>query len=188
MFEPKTLEKIVKAAVAAHPTLEERIDAVYKGLIAEYGSEVIQGRPGDDWYFNVAGTAAGAMQYLYISPSEYLIVFGTPIGTSGFSGRFHVTTDYFCMLEGQQIAFNAGDLKREEYNAGDCHVLPAGEAQMYSIPEHGFALEYARGSVVAMLPFGAADALFSTLDFQTLFLSYAKATVFMVDNLMKGHY
>lgn len=60
------------------------------------------------------------------------------------------------------------------------NIMPAGTATQYRMPDTCFALEYARGFIPAMLPFGVADTLFSTLDFHTLvktFYIYGKCTV-----------
>ena len=53
------------------------------------------------------------------------------------------------------------------------------------IPDHCWALEYARGFIPQMLPFGVADSIFSTVDYQTvfrLFKIYGKATVREIKN------
>jgi C-8 sterol isomerase len=54
------------------------------------------------------------------------------------------------------------------YRPGDQHFLPAGTSKQYKCPEACWALEYARGNIPSMLPFGVADSLFSTTDWLTL--------------------
>lgn len=88
--------------------------------------------------------------------------------------------DYFTILEGEQWAFGEADTEKQVFRPGDMHHLPRGTAKAYRVPEHCWALEYARGVIPAMLPFGVADTLFSTLDFRTLgrtFWIYGKRVV-----------
>ena len=85
-----------------------------------------------------------------------------------------------------QWAFSAGEVEREVYRAGDQHHLKFGHAKQYKMPDNCWALEYARGNIPSMLPFGVFDTFFGTLDFYTLYQTFKVSTVGMVKELMKG--
>ena len=72
------------------------------------------------------------------------------------------------MLHGDQWAHAAGNLHRQVYRPGEQHHLPRGTAKQYRCADACWALEYARGNIASMLPFGVADSLFSTTDLWTL--------------------
>jgi len=162
LFDPSELHAVVRRAIGL-PS-EQMIDQIIGDLAARYPGHIATSK---EWIFNNAGGAMGAMTILHASLHEYVIIFGSPIGTEGHTGRF-MADDYFMILEGEQWAFREGALEREVYRAGDVHHLPRGHVKAYKFPERCWAVEYARGFIPQMLPFGLADSLFSTVDFRTI--------------------
>jgi C-8 sterol isomerase len=164
IFSPEVLHGVAKEAVSGQPTIEGKVDFIRSRLAEIYPGHV---RPENEWVFNIAGGSMGHMTILHASITEYVIIFGTPIGTEGYSGRF-AADDYFMILEGEQWAYDEGGLKKEVYKPGDLHIMPKGVARGYRMPDHCYALEYARGWVPLMLPFGLADSFTSTMDMQNV--------------------
>lgn len=162
IFEPEILQRVVQGRLGL--PMKQMVKTIAADLHELYPGHVDRDPP---WVLNNAGGAMGAFALLHASITEYVIVFGTPIGTEGHSGR-HFADDYFIMLEGEQWAFSAGSTEREVYRPGEMHLLRRGQVQGYRIPESGWALEYARGFIPSMMPFGLLDVVTSTLDVPTL--------------------
>jgi len=121
------------------------IDHIVSNLTATYPSTVVAlNQDKHEWMFNNAGGAMGAMYLIHASITEYLIIFGTPLGTEGHTGLLSAD-DYFHILVGEQWAFEPGALEMERYPAGSLHLMPRGVTKQYKMHKGCFALEYARG-------------------------------------------
>lgn len=167
IFDQNVLQKVAQENIAKYGGKDTR--ALINGIAADLEKEY----PGhialkEEWVFNNAGGAMGSMWMLHASVTEYIIIFGTAVGTEGHTGRYPAD-DYFIILEGEQWAYKAGDLDRTVYKPGEMHHHSKGNVQQYKIPERAWALEYARGWIPAMLPFGMFDTVFSTLDYITFY-------------------
>jgi len=185
ILDPTTLHQLSQAAIAEHPDdMPKIISFIVKNLTETYGPKYINPRE-QEWVFNNAGGAMGAMYVMHASITEYLIIFGTPLGTEGHSGR-HTADDYFNILQGEQWAFAPPNLTMEVYPAGSVHHLKRGDAKQYKMHEGCFAMEYARGWIPLMLPFGFADSFSSTLDVPSLYDTVVITGREMIRNLWFG--
>ncbi|ATZ55186.1 Bcerg2 [Botrytis cinerea B05.10] len=166
IFTPTQLHDLSQRAIGAHGNDTAQ---VVKFIVDELSEK----HPGgyinldQEWIFNNAGGAMGAMYIIHASITEYLIIFGTTVGTEGHTGR-HTADDYFHIIHGTQLAYTPGDFVPEVYPQGSVHHLRRGTVKQYKMDAACFALEYARGWIPPMLGFGFADGLSSTLDFPTL--------------------
>ncbi|KAI0470863.1 ERG2/sigma1 receptor-like protein [Xylariaceae sp. FL0804] len=186
IFDPAELHALARAGVAAHGNDTRAIvDHVVAGVRARHPEHVSLD---EEWIFNNAGGAMGGMYLIHASVTEYLIIFGTAIGTEGHTGR-HTADDYFHILTGEQWAYTPGRFAPEVYGPGSVHHLRRGAAKQYKMPDAGcFALEYARGWIPPMLFFGFADGLTSTLDLPTLWRTTYVTGREMIGNLLVGKF
>ena len=166
MLDPTHLHSLAKNAIAVHgDDMNGVIQHIVTNLTTEYPqlspstsmwtapfqkapSPIILNTDSSEWVFNNAGGAMGAMYIIHASVTEYLIIFGTPLGTEGHSG-LHTADDYFHILQGEQWVFEPGDLTKTVYGPGDVNLMKRGVARQYKMHEGCWALEYARGEIVS---------------------------------------
>jgi len=177
VFDPEVLHSIVRRVVGG--PREVVFDRLVDELAKAYPGRIHTGER--KWIFNNAGGAMGQMCFLHGSFTEYLTIFGTPIGTEGHSGRYSTEVWDF-ILDGEIWGYDEGATEREVMRAGDAHHLVGKVAKGYRIPDHSWMLEYSRGSIASMFPFGLADTLFSTLDFSVFGRTVATYGARVLDN------
>lgn len=181
VFEPEDLHQIAKRAVGKRPR-EALFSSVESDLARLYPKHITRDNP---WVFNNAGGAMGQIKLLHCSLTEYILIFGTPSGTEGHSGRY-ATEVFDFMLDGEMWCFHAGEFERTIFRAGDLAYLGTDRAKGYAVPSDVLMLEYARGPIPTMLPFGLADTLFSTHDPRTIGNTVFQYAKLVTRSLLQG--
>lgn len=208
VFEPSHLHDLAKRGIAAHGDDTRSVVKFIVDELSELPGTKNHINHDEEWIFNNAGGAMGAMYIIHASITEYLIIFGesffpcqslelrrckgtianpqagTAVGTEGHSGR-HTADDYFHILHGTQLAYVPGSYEAEVYPQGSVHHLRRGDVKQYKMPDSCFALEYARGWIPPMMFFGFGDGLSSTLDFYTMWRTTYVTAREMIGNLLK---
>lgn len=83
VFSPEAMSAIGKRAIRdgeSSSGLNATVASVVRQLSERYPGRIL---PNPQWMFNNAGGAMGAMLVLHCSVIEYVIVFGTAVGTEG---------------------------------------------------------------------------------------------------------
>jgi hypothetical protein len=175
LFDPDLLHTIARRYLGE--PLEQMFQAITSDLHRHYPGH-IEIRP--NWIFNLAGGYVGIMTILHASLSEYVLLFGTPLGACGFSGRYFMDV-YDFLLAGELTAFTEKQFVEPTiHRPGDLTLLRRGQAKGFKLTEGGWVLEYGRGFIPASLPFALGDALFSCFDLATIartFWIYGKLTL-----------
>src|SRR5712692_8713513 len=180
IFDPHQLRDLVG----------RRMCAPVGSLVTSLIEELAQAYPGhvetrQNWFFNIAGVATGIMTVLHGSLSEYLIIFGTPVGTEGFSGRYWLDI-YDIVLAGEMWTYLEGDpYDRSVYRPGDLARLKRRQVKGFRLVEGCWLLEYGRGPVPTALPMGLSGAL-ASLDGGTIWKTLRIYGRLVIRELLRG--
>lgn len=139
-------------------------------LLAQTYPELVPNTPGR-WVGSKAGGVLGKVRFLYFTPREYLVIFGSPTGTQGFSGRYKRVDIHKFLLAGQIDSY---DLESDDTTAlptllpGGHTCLERGHARGLTIAPGSWHLEYGRGAVATTLPFAMVDTLLVSLELESV--------------------
>ena len=162
VFDPKVIDAVSRKHLGK--PLEQMFADITNELAEHYPGQIDPAQP---WIFNNAGGVMLQMKLYHASTKEYIMIWGTPIGSEGHTGR-HLAEFHDTVLDGEAWYYKEGQLARDVYKPGDYVLIRKGESAGMHYPDHVWMIEYARGSMVALFPFGLADGLFSTLDYKTI--------------------
>ncbi len=162
LFQPDVLHAVARSAVGLpHGPMVQHVTDELARLYPGH----VETRP--SWMLSLAGGVMGIMTVLHGSLSEYVLIFGTPVGSEGFSGRYRIEIHDF-MLAGEMWTYTEADFaERRVYRAGDAAVLRRREVKGVRLAEGAWMLEYGRGAIPTALPFALSDAVIA-FEFQTI--------------------
>jgi C-8 sterol isomerase len=141
----------------------EMFDAIADAWEDAYPGRIDRSQP---WMYSIAGGAMIQMKLYFASSMEYLMIWGTPIGSEGHSGR-HAVGFWDTVIDGEMHYFGEGQFERRIYRPGDRVWVGPGQARGMNFTDGVWATEYMRGPIMLSMPFGLADEVLSTLDFAT---------------------
>ncbi|XP_061887720.1 sigma non-opioid intracellular receptor 1 [Entelurus aequoreus] len=124
-----------------------------------------------EWVFLNVGGWMGGMCVLHASLTEYVILFGTGIDTSGHSGRYWAEISD-TIISGTFRKWTEGTTKSELFYPGDTVMHGMGEAAAVQWTAGTWMVEYGRGFIPSTLGPALADTMFSTQDFVTLYQTF----------------
>ncbi|MDD5339452.1 MAG: hypothetical protein PHG35_08660 [Dehalococcoidales bacterium] len=116
------------------------------------------------WIYSIAGGAMIQMKLYYASTSEYIMIWGTPIGSEGHSGR-HFTGFWDTVIDGETWYYGEGEFEKKIYKPGSRIYVGPGQARAMNFTNGVWAVEYARGFIPLSMPFGVVSEIFICLDF-----------------------
>ncbi|GBG40809.1 isomerase [Mycobacterium montefiorense] len=167
-IDPDSLHKIAEQVVGLPLAAGELITRAVELIAGEY-PDLVDPTPGR-WVGSKAGGILGKVRFLYFSPREYIVIFGSPTGTQGFSGRYkHVEIHKFLMA-GQIDSYDleSDDALPMTLMPGEHTCLEKGHARGLTIHPGSWHIEYGRGAVATTLPFAMVDTLLVSLELESV--------------------
>lgn len=182
VFDSKTLHHLCQNALVPGDSTQTLAE-VMGTLQSHYGDHIASTEP---WVYTMLGGMVGVMKVLHCSLTEYVVLFGTPFGCQGFSGRYSVNL-VDVMLYGQmEIYTRHAPTHVERLLPGHKSVLHRGCARGYRCPGEVWMLEYGRGLLIGSLPMLFTGALANALEWNAIRLTLASYGRQALRSLLRG--
>lgn len=167
-IDPEALHNVAQQVVELSVDSGQLITCAIELLADEY-PDLIDPTPGR-WVGSKAGGILGKVRFLYFSPHEYIVIFGSPTGTQGFSGRYKRVQIHKFLMAGRIDSY---DLESDDTTAmtllpGEHTCLERGQARGLTVHPGSWHIEYGRGAVATTLPFAMVDTLLLSLEFESV--------------------
>jgi C-8 sterol isomerase len=180
VFDPDVVHDCALACLGKKKP--EMFDAFAAEMDKQYPGIIDHGQP---WIYSIAGGAMIQMKLYYASLTEYIMIWGTPIGSEGHSGR-HFTGFWDTVIDGETWYYGEGQFEKTIYKPGDRIYVGPGQARAMNFTDGVWAVEYARGILPLSVPFGIADELMSCLDWVTAGQTISLYTDLIFQNLARS--
>jgi hypothetical protein len=177
IFDPEVIDECALAGIGRKKP--EMFDVIAREIEKRYPGRIDHDQP---WIYSIAGGAMIQMKLYFASLHEYIMIWGTPIGSEGHSGR-HRVSFWDTVIDGEAWYYAEGQFEKRIYRPGDRIFVGRGQAAGMNFTDGVWAVEYARGPLMMSLPFGLADELLSTLDYTA-----ALQTVAIYSSLIARHW
>jgi len=170
-FDPDVLHSLVHETIQwrektePRPPLAETYEYLLDAVDARYPGRL---QWPEKWLFDRSAGFLQAIAILYCSPSEYMLITGSPVPTGGGSGPFRGEL-FDWVIDGGIVSYRPGQFDRHPTVPGECDHLSRGEMKGAAITDHYWAFEYGRGSIISMWPTTLFGALFTDCDLHNLF-------------------
>jgi len=162
IFDPEVVDECSLKCIG-HPK-PEMFDIFAEAMEEHYPGRIDNSFP---WIYSIAGGAMIQMKLYFASLHEYIMIWGTPIGSEGHSGRHHVAF-WDTVIDGETWYFAEGQFEKRIYKPGDRIFVGRRQAVGMNFTDGVWAVEYARGFIPRSLPFGISDEILSTRDFMAV--------------------
>ncbi|EDV23543.1 Sigma non-opioid intracellular receptor 1 [Trichoplax sp. H2] len=163
LFSHDEIAEVAKKAVGM--PIDDALANVTAELKIRYPRHILEE---SEWIFINCGGWMGSFYLLHASITEYVLVFGTAIDTSGHSGRYWATISD-TILSGSFRQWKEGTTFSNVHRPGTTVIHEIGEVTAVQWSPNTWMVEYGRGFIPSTLGFALSDTIFGTQDFVLLF-------------------